>query len=142
MPTIQQADPAARRRAVRALVVVAVLGTLMILLFEHLFSESWTDEHIAFLLENSHLVLLFFLLLGLPLVGASIYLLAFARRVSAAERFPPPGYAVTRDTVVLEGAAARRRAWMIRILATVILLTATGTPFFMWYLFAQIAAPN
>ena len=142
MPTIQQADPAARRRAVRLLLVVGVIGTLMILVFEYLFSESWSDEQIAFLLDNRYLVFLCFLLLGLPLVGAAIYLLVFARKVSAAERFPPPGYSVTRDTVVLEGAAARRRAWMIRTLAAVILLTATGTPFFMWYLFAQFAAPN
>jgi hypothetical protein len=140
MPTIQRADPAARRRAVRLLVVAAVFGTLLILAFEYLFSETWLNEHVEFLLENSYLVFVLFLLLGLPLVGASIYLLSFAGKVSGAGRFPPSGVSVTRDTVVLEGAAAQRRAWMIRMLAAVLVLVATGTPFFMWYLFVKVAA--
>ena len=100
MHTIQPADPAARRLAVKILLAALVLV--------------------------------------LPIAIASTYLLVFANRISRAGRFPPPGYKVTRDTVVLEGAAAQRRALFIRILSMMILGAACAAPLLMWFIVEQV----
>src|SRR5262249_18542071 len=44
------------------------------------------------------------LAIGLPLVIAASCLWRTADRIARAERFPPPGMAVTRDTPILRGA--------------------------------------
>lgn len=60
------------------------------------------------------------LLLITPILFLAHHLDQFARRVSAAKRFPPPGQAATRDTPILEGRPAVRRARIIQVLASLL----------------------
>jgi hypothetical protein len=143
MPTIQRADPAARRLAVKILLAGLVLGLSCIAAFEYFMRdyEKWLEENIEFVLEHTYIFSLVSLVLVLPIAIASTYLLVFANRISRSGRFPPPGYAVTRDTVVLEGAAAQRRAVFIRILSIMILGTACAAPLLMWFIVEQVVGP-
>ena len=59
--------------------------------------------------------------------GASafgVYVWRLAARVQAALRFPPPGLTVVRDTVILVGQAAVRRAYVLRVIG--VLLVVAG----------------
>jgi hypothetical protein len=56
--------------------------------------------------------------------GFGLYLFALGRRAVRAERFPPPGVAVIRDTPVLTGVQARRRGAFIQTIATVLVILA------------------
>lgn len=143
MTQIQRADPAARRRALKLLLVGLVLGLILIQLLETALEEQeqWLLDNLPLILENSQLVVVLGIVMALPLAGLSIYLLLFANRIARAERFPPPGVAVTRDTPVIEGAAARRRAWLLRILAMVIFLCGYTLPWVLWSIVDQVTRP-
>lgn len=60
----------------------------------------------------------------LPILGFAAYLVWVASRVRDSARFPPPGMSVVRDTVVLAGDAALRRARILIIQA--VLLSVVG----------------
>jgi hypothetical protein len=52
-----------------------------------------------------------------PALAAAFYLARLARQVVRDERFPPAGMRVVRDTPILRGAAARRRARVMQVVA-------------------------
>ncbi len=58
----------------------------------------------------------------LSVIPVALYLFSFGRKVSAAERFPPPGTKVIRDTVVLEGEKAKQRGRLIVVFSLVLAL--------------------
>jgi hypothetical protein len=140
VPTIQPADPAARRQAVAILLCVLLVGLGLIAALERSLGdfEKWLEDNLEFILANTWLVFLAALVPVLPIAGFAIYLLGFAKKIASAQRFPPPGYAVTRDTVVLEGTAARRRAALLRVLSIGLLLLSGAAPVYLWYIFVQI----
>jgi hypothetical protein len=138
---IQRADPAARRKAVIILAVAAVLGLSAIAVLEsHMGDiESWLEQNIEFLLQHTHVVFIATLVMVLPVLGAGVYLLVLGNRIVRSQRFPPPGLAVIRDTVALEGARAVRRARIIQALAVLLLCAASAIPVFVWSLFESLA---
>ena len=144
MPMIQPADPVARRLAVRILLITLAVGLPCVLVVEHVLqgSETWLEENLDYVLENSYLFVLPTVVLVLPLIGGSLYLLLLANRIVHAGRFPPPGYAVIRDTRVLQGAAAHRQAWLLRALSILIFAAACAGPAVIWYLFDQMVRPG
>jgi hypothetical protein len=126
MREIQKRD----RRAVRQIVIVLaaslVLALIAVAVVGHYRPalEDWIDEDPAARLRT-------LALLGslgmLPFAAAATYMFRLGYRILQAERFPPPGTAVVRDTVVLRGRAARRRGLLLQALAVFLLLaTATG----------------
>jgi hypothetical protein len=142
MGTIQKADPEVRRKAIRVICVATILGVCAILAFEsfHDDFQSWLETNIDFLLENTIVVFLVSLVLVSPLLAAGAYLLLLGNRTVRAQRFPPPGYAVARDTPVLEGSKGLQRGRIIQLLSLLLLCSATAIPFVMWYLFRTLAS--
>jgi hypothetical protein len=136
MATIQRADPEARRKALRILAMALLLGLAAIAVIEHYRHdiESWLGQNLGLFLEHPWLVFIATLPMGLPVIAAGTYLLVFARHIVRARRFPPPGCAVTRDTAVLEGGRAVRRARIIQLLALLIIFAALAFPVYLWRL--------
>jgi hypothetical protein len=63
----------------------------------------------------------------LPVAALAVWLWLEGGRVHRAGRFPPPGAKVIRDTPILHGDAARRRAMVYRIFAVILGLLCAGT---------------
>lgn len=137
MPTVQQADPSARRKAIWMVCISTILGLSAILAFEYFRDDfhAWFARNIGFLLENTIVVFVVSLVLVSPILAAEIYLLLLGNRTVRTQRFPPRAYAVTRDTWVLEGRQAIRRGRLIQILSLFLLFTTGAIPVVMWYVF-------
>jgi hypothetical protein len=137
MPT-QPADPALRRRT--WLLVALVLAVSSMGFF-------WLQAWIADLESRPPPAALAALLSALRictvgivvlLVGCALYLWSFARRVARDGRFPPRGQRVIRDTPILEGTAARRRARILRALAVLLVLSSVALLALTWRLAAML----
>ncbi|MGB5623874.1 MAG: hypothetical protein WBN65_15385 [Gammaproteobacteria bacterium] len=143
MSAIQKADPDARRRAVRLLVIATVLGALLIMIFERygaaLFEWLISDPGRA-----PERLRMFFLLCGalcaLPPLGLAAYLRSLARRIRKAEQYPLPGQSVLRDTPVLEGEPALGRARTLEHLAAALMSAALVLAFVWWRIFSMLDA--
>jgi hypothetical protein len=75
-----------------------------------------------------------------PLAGLAVYLLGIGSRIVRTERFPPPGMAMTRDTIVVSGAHTRRRGRMMQLLAVILVLLASGFALVLWRLVSLLSA--
>ena len=142
MGTIQPADPKARRKAIWLTCIALFLGLCAILTFEYFHGDfqAWLERNIDFLLENTIVVFVVSLVFVSPVLAAGTYLLLVGNRTVRAQRFPPPGYAVARDTPVLEGSRGIRRGRVIQLLSLLLLCSAVAIPFFMWYIFRVLGS--
>ncbi len=137
MGTVQPGNPKARRKAIWVILFATFLGFSAILAFEcyqHDF-QSWLERNIDFLLENTFVVFVVSLILVSPVLAAGTYLLLLGNRTVRAQRFPPLGYAVVSDTLVLEGWQGVRRGRVIQLLSVFLLCSAGAIPVVMWYIF-------
>jgi len=66
------------------------------------------------------------------LLGIAIFTWKMAERVLVAERFPPPGMSVIRDTIVQEGQQARHRGRLFQTFAIIFVLLAVITLALFW----------
>jgi hypothetical protein len=73
-----------------------------------------------------------------PLLGFAAYFWRLGERIVRAERFPAPGLAVTRDTVVLRGSFARRRGRLAQLLAAIFVLAASAFAIVLWWLMSLL----
>jgi hypothetical protein len=144
MGTIQQADPKARRIAIQVICVATVLGLITILMFENFQDDfqTWLEKNIDFLLENTIVVFAAGLVSVSPLLAAGAYLLLIGNRTINAQRFPPPGCAVARDTPVLEGRKGIQRGRIIQVLSLFLLCCAGAIPVVLWLIFRSLGSVN
>lgn len=142
METIQRADPKARRKAIGVICVATVLGIGAILTFEYVRDDfqAWLEKNLDFLIEHPLVVLVASLILVSPVLAAGIYLYLVGKRTVRAQRFPPPGYAVTRDTLILTGGKAIRRGQILKGLSLVLVGSAGAIPVIMWHLFRSLGS--
>jgi hypothetical protein len=132
MTEIRKADPVARRRALWQVVLGAAVGAALILGLERCRAplRDWLLSEPAELPRRVRLVLFIAgSLVSVPLIALAMYLWAMGARVIRAGEFPPPGYAVIRDTPVLVGTAAVSRGRSLKALA---LSLAAGAA--LWWL--------
>lgn len=138
MEEIQKADPRARRRA-RVLVAA---GTVFGLIFFPLAGSyvpalaRWVsrDPESRLRLARGALAIAF----AVPTVGFAAYFWRLGDSIVRAERFPAPGTAVVRDTVVLRGDRARRRGRSAQVVAGLLALLSAGFLLFLWRLLALL----
>jgi hypothetical protein len=120
MTEVRRADPAARRQAVRFVILGALVGTVLIVGFER-YRTPVHDWLLSKPEELAHRVKLVFLLsavvLSAPLLAFAVYLWSLGANVLRARQFPPPGYRVMRDTPVIGGRAAVSRGRAFKLLA-------------------------
>ena len=141
MNEIQRADPLARRKAALVVACGLLVGLVVISLAEF-YRPALVDwftrdpEQI-----DSRLRLVFAVLavaLVVPLLGFGACFWRLGDRIVRAERFPPPGLAVTTDTVVLRGRFARRRGRLIQLLAAIFVLAAPPFAIILWWLMSLL----
>ena len=115
MTDVRRTDPAARREAAVLVVLGAVVGPLLILGFGR-YRTPLRDWLLAEPGEVGYRVkLAFFLaaaLLSAPLIAFAGYLWSLGAKVVRTGEFPPLGYRVVRDTLVVAGPGCSvARAW-------------------------------
>lgn len=141
MAHIQKADPEARRKAIKSLLIGLAVGTVLFLLFDGLVGNVnvWIEENATLLVEHHYLAFLLMLIPVAPVIGLSIYLLRFAGRVVQSKRFPPPDTPVIRDVRIIEGKAAVWRGRISQLLCWIILLAAAAIPLLIWTIFYSVS---
>ncbi len=131
MVEIQQADPAARKNAILWFLVVMGIGAPLIYMMEiyraDLIAGSGSDPQRA--IDRLRLTInVFAAVFSVPLCLGGVYLWRVGTRMITAQRFPPPGMAVVRDTAVVTGAAACRRGYVIKAIAVALSALAIVIP--------------
>ncbi|MDH3287206.1 MAG: hypothetical protein OEP48_05725 [Betaproteobacteria bacterium] len=139
---IQKADPRARRRAAVVLIAGVVVGALLLLVFERY--EDALRDWIASMPELGPArirlaAVAMIILLIAPLLGLAVYFWRFGGAVIGAQRFPPPGCAVVRDTPVLAGQKALRRGRAFRMISVFLLVAAAMLSIALWRLAVALA---
>jgi hypothetical protein len=139
MTDIRRADPIARRRAVRVIIVAAAVGILLIAAFERyrIPLREWIIGEPG---EAAQRIQLMFLVLAalllVPLLAFAAYLWSLGASVIRAREFPPPGHRVVRNTQVITGEAAIARARQLKVFALVCGIACAILAFLLWHLAA------
>ncbi len=141
MPHIQKADPQARRKAIKVIIIGALVGTILFFLLQGVVGNvnQWIESNAVFLVEHHYLAFLIMLALVAPGLALSIYLISFAGKIVRAERFPPPDTPVIRDVRILEGRQAILRGRLVQFLCWIILLALAAIPLLIWYIFYTVS---
>jgi hypothetical protein len=101
---------------------------------------SLLDRNMDFVHEKTIIVFVVSLLFVSLVLAAGTYLLWRGNRTVHVQRFPPPGHAVARDTLVLEGWQGIRRGRVIQILPWLLSCSAGAIPVLMWYIFRSLGS--
>lgn len=138
---IQRADPRARRKALVIVALTTCLGLALVPLvngyFQALSGIAGGEPRDAVRALTTALAAVGGMGVALAL-GAAAWLARLCNRIRAEERFPPRGVAVLRDTPVLRGGAARRRAFTGFVLAGFLALSGVGLALVLWRLVAHL----
>jgi len=129
MTKLKKADPQARRRVILIVAGSIPVGLVLIYLLQntqHLI-EEWMGRGQKMARLNIMMAVLAVAISG-PLLDCSFYLWRLGNRILTESCFPPAGMAVLRDTPVLTGPAAHRRAWAFHILAGLLIFAAIAIP--------------
>ena len=137
MTEVQRADSAARRKAITIVIISAIVGFLLIVVFGTYRAQLY-EWLLSFHGKSAHrLRILIILTAGfgpIPLVAFSVYLWSFGCKVSNYQRFPLPGQRVIRDTPILEGQAALMRGRVLKTLAVFLAVAGIMLCFVFWWL--------
>jgi hypothetical protein len=137
MAEVQHADPRARRTAIVYAAVGLVLGAAALFLF-----ESYQQSLLSWLAATSPrtqvgVICLAFLVLCAPLFLIAAWTWRYGVLVLRANRHPPEGVRLLRDTLVVHGAAARRYGRLYQGLAVLFAFAALfmiGVAWALWRL--------
>jgi hypothetical protein len=137
MTEVRRADPAARKQAFVIFIFGALIGALLLVVFEH-YRISFREWLFSEPQKSAQRVKLVFLvsggLLSAPLFAFAAYLWLLGARVLRASQFPPEGYRVIRDTPVVSGRAARFRGRGLKVLALLLVGAAAILCLLLWRL--------
>lgn len=141
MVQIQKADPVARRKAIRGILIGALVGAVLFFLLQGMVGNinQWLESHAEFLVEHHYLAFLLMLIPVAPIIVLSGYLIKHANKIVKTQRFPPPGTPVIRDVRVIEGRSAVLRGRVAQLLLWIILLSASAIPLLIWYIFYTVS---
>lgn len=140
-PRVQPGDPAARRRAIIAVVAATVAGVSLMA------GQAWYREPVrAWLLDNpaetaarARLLLASAgAVLLTPLVAFAIYTWRLGARVIASREFPPRDYAVIRDTPIVTGDAAVAQGRGLKAIAIFLAVASLAITGVLWRLGALL----
>jgi len=138
MTEIQRADPAARRRALVAAVVIALAGWAAFFVLQDWLAGLRGSDPMQVRRALEGAMIWGSWVACLPVAALALWLWRAGVRVGRAGRYPPPGAQVIRDTPIVHGDAARLRAVALKLLAIVLGLLCTGTLFAVHRLVARL----
>ncbi len=125
-PVIQKADPGERRTVLAHLGIAAVVGALLIALYEFLMGWAAGDPGAA--VGRLNIVIGSLYILALPMILICRYLWRVGSRIVAARRYPPPGMKVIRDAIVTSGPRAAMHGRLLRYLAVFLGIVSLTLP--------------
>jgi hypothetical protein len=125
---IQRADPKTRRRAIIAVFVAGLLAVAAYAAADHWLAGVGARPPLEARQALAAAIRWGSASTSMIAVAFALYVYALGRRVVAAQRFPPEGMAVIRDTPVLEGRPARTRGFLIQAVAAALAVTAAALP--------------
>jgi cytochrome c-type biogenesis protein CcmH/NrfG len=137
---IVPADKRHRRLAIVVAALMVAAGLLVLgVLYWHLgkIGELAKVNRRQAAEQTIRLVAEFAWLGGLSLVGMGSWFWWLGRRINRADRFPPPGMKVIKDTAVRSGARARTLAHLAQVAALLCVVAGTMG---MWYLYRLAVA--
>jgi len=142
MNDIQQADRRARAVAITLLTLGTVIGIVLLAVADRVGPavEAWLTGDPAQArgrLTSSFRALT--LAIVVPVLAFAGYLWWLGARIVSAERFPPPGVRVVRDTAVVQGADARRWGRVAQALAVTLTIVVAALVFLLWRLLALLS---
>ena len=117
------ADQRLRRRVLVLAIVLSVLGLAAIYALEQFLEDiqELAKESPEEAMEQFGAFLSVFLaVVSLSLILVSVWIARFSLKALQAEQFPPPGARVIRDTRIIYGAQARRKAIPGLVLAAIL----------------------
>ena len=130
---IQPADPAARKKAIWIALGAISLACLLalVLYFQEDRMNQWLSENADTLVRQPGIVFAVVFLAMLPLVGMAAYMFNQANRIIRAQRIPPPGQKVIKDTPVITGRKAVRQGRLLKVLTVFMGLFFMLVPFWI-----------
>ncbi len=137
MPTIQKADPRAKRRAIAALLVTVFLGGALLLALDTYRPEyeAWVQQRADWIIAHPGVTTLIVFAGSSPIIALALYMWRQGAATVRCARFPPPKLPVVRDTLVLSGQAAVRRGRVIQSVAGLLIgLCCVSALVFWWTL--------
>jgi uncharacterized membrane-anchored protein YitT (DUF2179 family) len=135
---IQKADPVAKHKAIKYLVIGTIIGSIIIFCIQLLrarLTSSNGEQLISFLAQHHYLIFVTLFLFILPLILLMWRLIKYAKAVIAERRFPPANIDVFKDTNVVEGVGAVRKGKIVIALCYCVIIMIIFIPFYVWYLF-------
>lgn len=133
----KQADPDARRRALVYFLIAAVVGAGVIFFYSELLASAANDPELA--IERLTLIIASLYVLVVPAVWFAFHIWRVARMTREAGAYPPPDLPVIRDTRIVSGKDASRRAWAAQITALLVVLTSIMLPTVLLMLVRAVA---
>ncbi len=110
---IQRADPAARKKALFLVLILAGVGVVVLWALDSAFTRVQEDvdlnpaEAVSLMVS---IVRILAAMIAISAMGMAVWVWLLSSRILKAGRFPPPGTALVRDVRILRGAPARMRA--------------------------------
>jgi MFS family permease len=123
---IQLADPIYRRKVVLALVAGAIIGALLIALFQH--ALDWAASEPERAVTRLGWVVVTLIPLALPMLLMSRWVWRVGKATVEAGRYPPPSMKLVRDTPVVRGSEATRRGRLVQAVAIMLGVVSLGLP--------------
>jgi hypothetical protein len=132
---IQKADPLARRKVLRWLLPLAVVGLALAAGLTGL-ANIIDPRHLGGLVIGAVVLLG---LIGVAMLWPLGRLWRIGRDATLQARFPPAGIAVMRDTRIHRGPSARRHGAQLRRLAELLIVFVLLVPAVIFWLFLRFA---
>lgn len=118
---VLKADPEYRRKVILLYAVAIVLGYIIIQWGLPAFDSFLKQKSPA---EALHVLMVSVSVLFLSILPWSVYMFRYAQRILKTGKYPPAGAKVIRDTEILEGEPAHRKAYVIIVLSLFLAMIA------------------
>lgn len=141
---IQRADPYLRKRALVAVIVIAVAGAVALLILQGMLADLRNLRGNDFERARDALAAAFLWSIAasaLLTVLVGIYLWRMGSHVRNTLQFPPPGIRVVHDTVVVRGEHAARRGRLLQLLTVLLMLAVSALLVTAWRVHALLGTP-
>jgi hypothetical protein len=135
---VQPADPIAQRRALIAVIAIAAAGIAAWFVLEDWLMGLQAADPLQARHAMKNALIWGTWAASLPVILLAAHLWRSGEHVRRAERYPPPGAKLVRDTPILTGSRARTRGTALQVLGVFLCLATVGLLFAVYRLAALL----